>query len=335
MHAFDFMRLKPAERVKPVYAVVGEEPFLRSEVVRSIVQATAGESAAEQAIERLEGAQARLADVLDTLRQLPMFSEHRIVLLDDADDFVSAHRRELEAYVERPSGTGTLVLRVKTWPATTRLAKQFAASGHTIECKPPAASTLATWAVSHARREHHAKLDSDAARMLVDLLGCEVGMVASEVAKLAAYVGEARHIRCDDVARMVGGTHVETIWKILDAATTGRGGEALLELDRLMASGEHPVALLAAMTASLRKVHRAGMLRLQKIDAREACRTAGIPPFALENTLKQHTHLGPRRVARLPQLLLDTDIDLKGGSQLSPRAVLERLVVELARPRTD
>jgi len=52
-------------------------------------------------------------------------------------------------------------------------------------------------------------------------------------------------------------------------------------------------------------------------------------------TRHQHAHLGPARVDRLPSILLQTDLNLKGSFSLTPRAVLERLVVELAMPRRD
>ena len=106
-------------------------------------------------------------------------------------------------------------------------------------------------------------------------------------------------------------------------------------LDNLLAAGEAPIVLLAAMSASLLKVHHAGRLRAARLPLEDACRTAGIPSFAVEKTGKQHAHLGPARVSCLPNLLLRADMDLKGGSQLSPRTVLERLVVELAAPRKD
>jgi DNA polymerase-3 subunit delta len=60
-----------------------------------------------------------------------------------------------------------------------------------------------------------------------------------------------------------------------------------------------------------------------------------MPSWAVEKTGKQHAHLGPRRVDRLPELLLRADLDLKGGAALDPRVVLELLMVELARPRAD
>jgi DNA polymerase III subunit delta len=169
----------------------------------------------------------------------------------------------------------------------------------------------------------------------VELAGLEVGILAAEVEKLAVYAGGTKRIERGDVAKMVGAGRVETIWKALDAATTGQAGEALVLLDNLLAAGEIPTPMLAAMSASLLKVHHAGRLRAARLNLDEACRIAGIPPFALEKTRKQHAHLGPQRVDRLPATLLRTDLDIKGGTTLDPRVVLELLFVALSRPRTD
>jgi DNA polymerase-3 subunit delta len=258
-----------------------------------------------------------------------------VVLVDGADGFVSANRSELEAYAERPAATGVLVLLVKTWPSNTRLAKIVERCGWSIECKPPKESELAPWLIAMAKVHGGKALEEHAARLLVELAGPDAGILISELEKLITYVGDRPAIERGDVSKMVGTGRVETVWRILDAATGGKRGAALEDLDRLLATGENAVGLLAAMTASLRKVHRAGMLRLRKIEAKEACRLAGIPPFAVNQTLVQHTHLGPARVGALPAMLLRADLDLKGSSQLPPRTILEKLLVELGRPRRD
>ena len=126
-------------------------------------------------------------------------------------------------------------------------------------------------------------------------------------------------IRRDDVAKMVGAGRVETIWRTVDAATTGQAAEALADLDRLLGSGEHPVRLLAGMTFSLLKVHHAGQLRRARVELKEACQRAGIFAGGVEKTRQQHAHLGPARVDQLPGLLLQADLDLKGDSTLPPR----------------
>ena len=58
---------------------------------------------------------------------------------------------------------------------------------------------------------------------------------------------------------------------------------------------------------------------------------AGIPPFALRDSEQQLKHLGRRRLDRLYDWLLETDLGLKGSSWLPPKTLMERLVVQLAR----
>lgn len=335
MHALEFLRNPRGYESRSLYSVVGDDPYLRGEVIGTIARTVLGEAHDDWAVTRLSGESASLADVLDEARLLPFLARRRVVLVDEADKFVSAHRSELESYGEHPSETGVLVLMVKSWPSNTRLAKLFDRVGWTIECKSPKESELAPWLVGMAKVHAGKALDEHSARLLVELVGPDAGVLVSELEKLITYVGERPRIERADVTRMVGNGRIETVWRILDAATTGKASEALEDVDRLIASGENAVGLLAAMTASLRKVHRSGMLRLRKKDAKDACREAGIPPFAVTQTLAQHTHLGPARVAGLPALLLRADLDLKGSTQLPPRTILERLLVELARPRQD
>jgi DNA polymerase-3 subunit delta len=336
MHAIDFLQNPAKPSARPVYAVVGDDAFLRRETLEAIGRVILqGESDEDLAVSRYSGDVARLSDVLDEVRTLPFLSRCRVVIVEGADPFVTAHRRELETYVERPSSSGVLVLSVKTWPASTKLAKLVEKVGLSIECKGPHERALAPWLAQLARSRCQAQLDDDAARLLIELVGPEAGMLVSEVEKLAVYVGQRGKIHRDDVARMVGAGRIETIWKTLDAATTGRGDLALDHLDGLLAAGEHPVGLLAAMSVSLLKVHHAGRLRRLRMDPKDACREAGIPYPAVEKTQQQHAHLGPSRVDQLPEMLLQADLDLKGSSQLTPRAVLERLIVRLSQPRQD
>jgi DNA polymerase-3 subunit delta len=336
MHAIEFLRNAAKLPSKSVYAVFGDDAFLRKETFEAIARGVfAGEVDDDLATRRFAGDHATLADVLDEVRTLPFFSRRRLAIVEGADPFVTAHRRELEAYVEQPSESGVLVLSVKAWPSSTRLAKLVDKAGLAVECKGPNERELHAWLAHLARTRFDATLEDDATRLLIELVGPEVGLLVSEVEKLSIYVGDRRKIRRDDVARMVGAGRIEKVWTVLDAATTGRGELALEYLDRLITSGEHPVGLLAAMSFSLLKVYHAGRLRRQRVDLREACRIAGIFPYAVEKTQQQHAHLGPSRVDRLPRLLLEADLDLKGSSMLEPRAVLERLLVRLSSARED
>ncbi len=336
MHAFEFLRPAASKReLKPIYAVSGDDAYLRDESIRAIACLAVAGGDAEMAVARMPGDHANLADVLDEVRTLPFLAKCRVVVVENADPFITAHRKELEAYAEKPSKSGVLIFSGKSWPGNTKLAKLVDKVGTSIECKTPDERELPAWLIQLAKAKAGYKLEDDAARLMVELVGPEVGLLASEVDKMIVYVGERKVIRREDVARMVGSGRIEKIFAIVDSATTGAGGEALADLDHLLASGEPPIKAMAGMAYSLQKIHHAGQLRLARVDLRSACQAAGIYSGGVDRTAKQHAHLGPTRVDALPKMLLDADLDLKGNSTLPPRFVLECFMLELARPRRD
>lgn len=321
---------------RPLIVLHGDNAYLLHEAQKCVLQAVMSDDEG-LASARFEGDTANLADVLDEVRTLPFLSRSRAVLVEAADPFVTRYRRELETYTEHPSRSGVLILEVRTWAASTNLAKLVEKMGLAVDCKSPPEREIQDWLKRLAQERYEAKLTPDAALLLLELVGPEMGLLASEIEKLSTAVASKGTIEASDVARNVGAGRVETIWKALDAATTGRGAEALVLIDRLIDSGEHPVGLLAAMVANLRKLHHAGELRRGRVAPAEACKLAGIPSFrdAIDKTVKQHAHLGPSRVSQLPAWTLQADLDLKGFSTLPPRVILERLLVRLSLPRRD
>jgi DNA polymerase-3 subunit delta len=335
VNALEWLRDSDEQPSRPVYVIHGDDPYLIRESMGAVARRLFPGEENDAAVTRFLGASTPLSSVLDELRTLPFFSSRRLVVVDDADPFVTKYRRELEAYVEKPCQSATLLLQVKQFAATTILYALVDQHGLLISCSAPRDSELASWLIQLARTRFNARLDQESARLLVELVGPEAGILAAEVEKLAVYAGDSRRIERDDIVKLVGAGRVETIWKTLDAATFGDGRAALEYLDTLLSSGEHPTPVLAAMSANLLKIHQAGRLRAARVEHEEACRIAGIPSFAFEKTRRQHAHLGPRRVDLLPEMLLRADLDLKGGSLLEPRAVLEMLLIRLAVRRTD
>jgi DNA polymerase III subunit delta len=332
MNALKWLRESGQQPVRPVYAVFGDDAYLIRESIRAVVRAAFPGEESDATISRFIGAHTSLAAVLDEVCTLPFLSRERLVIVEEADPFISKHRKELEAFVEHHHGSGILLFQAKQWLATTNLAKLVDKIGLSIDCSGAPESELTGWLIQLASTRDDAQLDPDAARLLVELVGAEAGILAAEVEKLAVYAGDSKRIDSQDVAKLVGAGRVETIWKALDAATTGHGRLALEHLDNLLAAGEAPVGLLAAMSSNLLKVHHAGRLRAARVSLDEACRMAGAYARAVG---RQHAHLGPSRVDQLPAWLLRADLDLKGGSSLEPRVVLEQLLIRLALPRQD
>ena len=190
---------------------------------------------------------------------------------------------------------------------------------------------LPEWCVRWCAAEHGKQLVAAAARLLVDLVGAEMGLLDQEMAKLAAYVGDAKRIDAADVDALVGNSRAENTWKIFDLIGDGQTGEALTLLDRLFDQGEDPFRLLGAFSMQLRRLAQAGRLAVQGTPPAAALEAVGVPPFGRAAAEKQMRRLGRRRLGQLYDWLLQTDLGLKGMSPLPPRTLFERLVVELAR----
>jgi DNA polymerase-3 subunit delta len=187
--------------------------------------------------------------------------------------------------------------------------------------------------VDWAATRHEKKLSVAAARLLIDLVGPEMGLLDQELTKLAIYVGPAKQIETDDVDKLVGSSRAENIWKIFDAIGAGRAGDALAILDRLLDQGEEPIRTLGAFSMQLRRLVQVARLAEQGQPISVALEQAGVPFFARQGCEQQLRRLGRARVNRLYDWLLEADLGLKGFSQLPPRTLLERLVVRLAAPQ--
>lgn len=324
--------LERADRLKPqpVYVLHGEEAFLKRQVLGALRVAVLGEGDTAFGLSTHAGDKIAFAAVRDELETIPFLTPRRLVIIEQADPFVSQFRPFLEKYVTEPAATGVLVLDVKAWPPNTRLAKLLGENA-TIVCKPPASHRLSAWCTQWAAARHGKQLSAEAAKLLVDLVGADMGQLDQELAKLAIYVGTAKRIEAGDVDKLVGNSRAENMWKIFDAIGAGRPAEALGILDRLFEQGEEPLRILGAFSLQLRRLAQAARWNQLGQPLARALERAGVPPFAHRGCEQQLRHFGRHRSDRFYDWLLEADLGLKGSSQLPPRTLLERLVVHLAR----
>jgi DNA polymerase III subunit delta len=340
LSALDFLSEPVQYPAAAVCAVFGDETFLKREVLKALRRQVLSGDEDEFSLTTVTGKEAQLREVLDSLATVTLFGDgRRLVVVEEADPFVTQYRAELEDYVERPAKGGVLVLEVKTWPGNTRLAKAVAATGLAIECKAPNERELKTWLTQRAKSEHQMRLEAAAADLLLELVPPELGILVQEVAKLALTAGDDRVIDVKLVRENVGGWRARTTWDMIDAAADGRAAEAMAQLDRLIAAGEKPHGLLPQIASSLRRFATATALieaadvRRQKLPLRNALSQAGVLPFKLNDAERQLRQIGRARAAKLTRWLLAADLAVKSHNSAddAARIELERLIVRLAR----
>jgi DNA polymerase-3 subunit delta len=340
LDALDYIAHPEKHDVPAVVAVFGDEAFLKRQVLKAVVKQVVGNRDGDFSVTHVDGDEANWRDISDELSTMSLFGGgRRLVVIDDADGFVSKNRPAFEVYVAHPRASGALMLSVGTWPSNTRLFKALAESGLQIECKFPPPARLLKWLTGWAKSQHGVQLDPAGAEAMNEIIEPELGLFDQELAKLAALAGQGGVISPELVHEAVGGWRSKTVWEMLDAAAAGDARQALLQLEHLLSGGEAPIAVLAQISGSLRRFAAATRIieeaesQRRRITLRDALGEAGIKPFALGKAEAQLRQIGRVRGAKLYDWLLEADLALKGSSSAPARArmVLEQLIARLAK----
>jgi DNA polymerase-3 subunit delta len=342
--AIDYLAHPAKHPARGVSVLFGDESFFKRQVLLELKDQVLSGEDAEFSVSAFAGRETTLRDVTDALATRALFGGGRhLVIVEEADDFVSQNRSALELYVARPKTASLLVLEVKTWPSTTKLYKALVESGLQIECKFPPPARALKWLASWCQERHQARLEGAAAELMLESVEPEMGLLDQELAKLAALAGPGGTITASMVRDVVGGWRAKTAWDMLDATLAGDTRTALVQLDRLLLSGEVPIALLGQISASLRRFAAATRLveqaegSRQPMTLRQALEQAGLKPFLLGKAEGQLRQLGRARASKLYHWLLNADLALKGtsSSPVRSRLVLEELIVRLSAPASS
>jgi DNA polymerase III subunit delta len=210
-----------------VIAIFGDEDLLVRESLGQIIHQTFPDGVPDLAISEFDPEKAELAEVLDELRTLPFLSEKRLVLIRNADSFISRHRETLENYVHSPSPTGILVLVARTFDARTRLHKAVQQCGQVIKCQAPFANKIPGWIAERASTRYQKTIAPDACGKLKDLVGNVLSLLDAELDKLSLYVGKRATITAADVEALVGNNRDEKVFGIIDAMASGDAAQAI------------------------------------------------------------------------------------------------------------
>lgn len=315
---------KADDIVRPVYALVGADAFLQLQALANIIRAM------PKGIQRndFDGERAELSAVLDELRSFSMFGPGKVVVVTSADAFLTRYREQLETYVEKPSSSATLVLRLNSLPANQRIYKAIAKVGKVESCEPP--KDLARWAIDRGQSTHGIALQTDAARLLADMIGDDMGRLDNELAKLALTV-DGTKVAAADVAAGVAFQREREMSELTAAVASGKSAEAIRRWRQLLqadpSSEFRAVTWLTIWATNVRKalaMRRSGMappaiaqaLRLWPRDTQQAF-------------FETAASIGETGAARAVRELAEVDLHSKSGVG-SAATNVERFILSLA-----
>jgi len=316
-----------------ILALVGPEATLKRDHLDAL-RAALEEAHGQVDTFRYDGAACALADVLDELRSYSLLQQHKIVIVDNADTFVSAHRAALERYTEAAVDSATLVLRADRWNSG-KLDKLIAKVGAIIKCAKPSVVQAQSWLVERSKAMCGRALSRQVAARIVARIGPDLGRAENELGKLALLAGPEGDIDEHLVDQLVGSDSQEQAYAVQEALLASladhsrRCTAAIEKIHELLDVSRQADVLVVYFVADLvRKLHQGFWMMSE-----------GMAPAQIARQLRfwgsgeaAFTKVLGRLDARTVQTMFDrvVQIDIRGKSSLGPAwRNLERVCVQL------
>jgi DNA polymerase-3 subunit delta len=311
-----------------IYVIAGQESALVSAQCQELLDSLLEPSQKTTGLFNADPASVTVTDILDELRTTPFLTDKRVVVVKQADDFVSQNRQWLEKYFDAPCPTGRLILTVKNWDARTKLAKKLSKAGKLISITQPKPWQLPERLIKFANEAYSKKINRESAELLVELTGDELGRLYSEIDKLALFVGKEKLITQKHIESLIGHNRLFNAFSVINALIANNAGIAVERLRGMFAedkSSEYTV--IGAFAYHFRRMFKAKVMLQKGLRNDEIIKRLQIWSNK-DKFFLQLKKISLKQIGRYLQQLAETDYAIKTGRTKAPVA-MEQFVLRL------
>lgn len=313
-----------------LYLLYGPDEFARSEALTTLRAMLPPDLAALNST-TLDGRKLKLETLVSACEALPFLTDRRLVIVYDALKHLKAgkERDALRAYLERVPTTCDLVF-VETEDVDQRNTcfTYLKKAGQVSEFQPRTGADLLHWLQARAKALQ-VRLDNAAAQHLVDYVGNEGRMLATELDKLASYVGQKGQITTAVVDLLVQDGQEQNLFAFLDDLSLRRGAAALRGLRALLADGQAAPYILFMLARQVRILLCVQELAAQRMRAEDIAAQLKQKPFVIRKALTQIRNYRSTELETFHDRLIEYDQAIKTG-RIQAEVALELLVMELS-----
>jgi DNA polymerase III subunit delta len=333
-----FFRQLKEGKVAPLYLFEGTEDYLREQALSELIRVTVDESVRAFNVAAVSVAEGEMVHALDLARQLPMISQHRVLVVTQFEQVSDEKALEqLKAYLRNPVETTALVFVSDLLDNRRNITTTLRKGCTVVAFEPLSQQEAVRWVIDYARRSG-SLIDNTSAAYLVGKVGTQLRRLAGEIDKLATYASTGTsqsgitQIEIDELVRY---SHEHTSFELTDAMLDGDRKRALALLDRIFSNqGESPSRIapmiLGAIASHHRRLFSAHELMLQNKSSEEVRRAVGLFGNRLNRFNEMARRTDRRRLLMALKRIAETDVALK-TSLATPRLQLELLICELCR----
>jgi len=304
-----------------LYLLFGEERFLIKRKLAEILNQHPGAE-----IVTLE--EPKTAELIEKITTPSLFNPQRVFMVSNYPLF-SGEEEIMTLLTNLPAG---VILIFDSPPDLDRRKKIFKIieeKGEVVECR-----SIPEWqeeeliaGVAALAGELGKTINRSGAELLIEFTGRNLGLLHSELEKLAVYIKDRQEIKEEDIRLLSPRIGVDA-YSLSGALLRRDQKGALASLRHLLNDREDPVGLLGLLAVEFRTLYKTKLLKKRGLNQYQISQQIKSSPYFISKILGAVDRFGEEELESDLKLLYQTDLRLKSG--FDSRVELELLVTELS-----
>ncbi|MBE2182062.1 MAG: DNA polymerase III subunit delta [Anaerolineae bacterium] len=316
----------------------GDDEYSSDEFLRQILAEFRRQPNAEFNLSMFDGTEATAAEILGAAAAYPFLAESRLIVVKGmlahlnrkggGETAKKMSEQLAAAVVTLPPSTRLIFVESSKLPESHRVLKAVSKENVRFFAAPKDSTQ---WIIKHAKALKQ-DIEPAAARTLSLVMGSDLRLADSELAKLAAYTNGQRPITEKDVMLLTPYVAETNLFAMTDALSHGNSREASTLAHRLLAQDEDAIALFGMIVRQFRllllvKEHLAGGGDRSSAAIAGAI---GIHPYAAEKLSNQSRGFSIPQLEQVYRMLQDYDVRMKTG-RIDAELALDLLIAALGK----
>ncbi|RPD93013.1 DNA polymerase III subunit delta [Aureibaculum marinum] len=317
--------------IKPIYFLMGEEPYYIDKISDYIEQNVLSEEEKEFNQVVLYGRDVTIDDIVSNAKRYPMMADRQVVIVKEAQD-LSRTIENLLSYVENPQPTTVLVIcyKYKLLDKRKKLSKSISKNGLLFESKKLYDNQVGDW-IRRVLAGKGFQIEPKAAIMLVEFLGTDLSKIANELEKLMSILPKESTIRPVDVEVNIGISKDFNNFELQNAI----GEKKLVKANQIINYfADNPKNNSLVLTITLLNKYFTKLLIYHGLTNKSkgnVVKALGISAYFYDDYVIAARNYPMRKVSQIISYLRDTDVKSKGvgANAADTRDLLKELIFKI------
>ena len=320
-----------AGNIKPIYFLMGEEPYYIDKLTEYIEQNVLLEHERDFNQTILYGRDVTIEDVVGNAKRYPMMADRQVVVVREAQE-LSRTIDKLENYVENPQETTVLVFayKYKTLDKRKKVTKLLTKYGVVFESKKMYENQVGTW-ISRVLQGKGYSIEPKANAMLVEFLGNDLSRISNELNKLQIILPKGHTISPKDIEENIGFSKDFNVFELQNALGS-RNQVKAYQIAQYFADNpkDNPMVVTTSLVFSffikLLKYHG-----IKDKNPKTVAPILGVSPFFMKDYDIALKNYPMKKVSTIVAALRDIDVKSKGvgANSLSTHDLLKEMLVKI------